>query len=362
MTASRWVLGALALAACGPKWEESSEDGLRVLEADVTTSRSGKIKLPIQLEDGETGLLATFTGDEAAALFVAGLSGPKGLEALASEDYWEQPNSYSNGIFSSPVDTFAWPWSADADPLSAGKWRLDVGSDTAHLGVHAHLVIDADPDLTVGTLQAEIVLAGSTGTDTELIAALDEAVDHWKDLYEAVGITVETSQTTWQTADALSAPGHGDGQTYEDIAAATGLRTVRIVVVENIAGYDDIYGISGDIPGPMTATSRSAVLLSALYAEGPTTGFSPADRRILGETLAHEVGHYLGLYHPVETTWDLWDGLDDTTECAGEQSCIDALADNLMFPFPVCGFASCTPQEGITDDQSGVLHRNPFVD
>ena len=104
-------------------------------------------------------------------------------------------------------------------------------------------------------------------------------------------------------------------------------------------------------------TTRSAVQISSLLASGPDGEFNAEDTRLLAETMAHEVAHYLGLFHPVESTWDAWDVLSDTPECQREGECVDELGDNLMFPFPVCGPSSCTPQDRLTDQQAGVANR-----
>ena len=78
---------------------------------------------------------------------------------------------------------------------------------------------------------------------------------------------------------------------------------------------------------------------------------------MFGELLAHEATHYLGVYHPVERALDRWDALDDTPACGSRRECEDALADNLMFPYPVCTMSSCVAAELLTDDQVGVALR-----
>jgi hypothetical protein len=60
--------------------------------------------------------------------------------------------------------------------------------------------------------------------------------------------------------------------------------------------------------------------------------FSDGDIALYGEVLAHEVGHFVGLCHPVERGYDYWDALDDTPECRSVSSCESILGMNLMFP------------------------------
>jgi hypothetical protein len=75
----------------------------------------------------------------------------------------------------------------------------------------------------------------------------------------------------------------------------------------------------------------------------------------MSETMGHEVGHYLGLYHPVEDGWRYWDALDDTLECGSTAECESALKDNLLFPYPVCTRDACEPQVNLTEAQRVVI-------
>ena len=98
-------------------------------------------------------------------------------------------------------------------------------------------------------------------------------------------------------------------------------------------------------------------------SSGPDARFSEQETRILGETMAHEVGHYIGLFHPVEMTWDLYDMLDDTPECASEQECSEIFRFHLMFPLPVCSpLGVCAPQTELTEAQSAVANGYVGVD
>ena len=110
---------------------------------------------------------------------------------------------------------------------------------------------------------------------------------------------------------------------------------MNVILVDGEIGSGGIYGLAGDIPAPLVPTPDSAVLISMDMARGPDALFSEEEVRILGETMAHEVGHLLGLFHPVEIDLDAWDALEDTPRCERTAPCERQLGDNVMFPYPV---------------------------
>ncbi len=133
-----------------------------------------------------------------------------------------------------------------------------------------------------------------------------------------------------------------------------------LVVGDTLAGDAETFGLAGGIPGPLEATTFTWVLVGWLTHAGPDGDFSDEEIRQMGETMAHEIGHFQGLYHPVECPYDCidaWDALPDTPDCVGWQECEAELASNVMYPYPVCDFDSCLPAGDVTEDQGGVIHR-----
>lgn len=84
---------------------------------------------------------------------------------------------------------------------------------------------------------------------------------------------------------------------------------------------DGALGISGAIPGPpgMHGTPASGIAISTDMFAGDSLG--------LALTIAHEVGHYLGLFHTSESDGTILDSLDDTGECRPAQ---DANGDGVL--------------------------------
>ena len=80
------------------------------------------------------------------------------------------------------------------------------------------------------------------------------------------------------------------------------------------------------------------------------------DARELGQTITHETGHGLGLYHTSERDASLYDTISDTAECAGEDPlAAEACADGANFMFWSGRDFAVTP------GQSYVMLRSPVV-
>ena len=63
------------------------------------------------------------------------------------------------------------------------------------------------------------------------------------------------------------------------------------------------------------------MVVSWLEGAGYDGQFNAEEIQMLGETMAHEIGHYMGLYHPVEASYNYWDALEDTEECGTWNAC-----------------------------------------
>lgn len=119
-------------------------------------------------------------------------------------------------------------------------------------------------------------------------------------------------------------------------------------------------GISLGLPGPagLHGTVGSGVAFTSEFLGG-TVEDRFVNRRVDGNdytgiVFAHEVGHYLGLFHTSEQDGNQFDPLADTPECASlSRNCPDI--NNLMFPF-----AGITHTE-VSADQGFVIGANPLT-
>lgn len=353
----------LFAAACAPRLDEDTVGGLRRLTGVFSAGGDGQRALRVEPEPGEVAALLTVTpqGDARAHVVTVEADGEIVFDAVTEA---RGDHGTTNAGYLSRAATLNWPRSP-AESLEPLEVTLgNVAADTTY--VRGDLTVDLrfkrDADLEAGAIEVALVWAGGTEGDAALVAAIEDAIDVWVGLYASVGLdVVVVAEETWPDGS-LDAPVYGTDPSWTSIAESVGPNVIPVVVTPEITDVNEVLGIAGDIPGPLAPTPRSGVLVDALASAGPDGVFEAEEVRLLGETLAHEAGHYLGLFHPVETTWDRWDALDDTDECTGEARCVDALRDLLMFPFPVCGFVGCTPQDVITPDQAGVVHRYTGVE
>jgi hypothetical protein len=356
----------LAVGGCQPKWLQEDLEGTRHVWTRLNSNRGGTATVRLPVGDGETALLATAEVEAPVQVHFRALRDPQGQEVFRAFEWNSSAYSKTNGGFVSDTVSLNWPVQEGDPGLFGGRWEFELGVvDGNQQYVAAPIWLDVllkrDEAFDRGALEASIVYTEDLEDDDDLRLAVDEAKEVWRGLYDAMGIDL-TFRTYAFPDGNLGPPAYGDEPAYVDISSDTAPRSVNLVISQQIDGFDDIFGIAGDIPGPLIPTARSAVQVSSLLAAGPDGDFDPEDVRLLGETMAHEVAHFLGLYHPVEQSWDAWDVLPDTPECDTEQQCTDRLSDNLMFPYPVCGPALCLPQDGITDEQAGVANRYVGVD
>mgnify|MGYP001237295665 CR=1 FL=1 len=258
-----------------------------------------------------------------------------------------------------------------------GTWTFSVMSFTVSAGGNAFgaptveltdssydvrvsfLEPEADVIPTAGVLGLNLWFTGSNGLSAESAQTderLQAAVLRFIETYASAGIAVSPVRyfdldIGIDTVDSLS----GAGNDFEALASATAGADagVNLIFVEEIvdgssplSGFGLILGIAGGIPGPTLGqgTGRSAVLIrTADVPEGAGLEI-PAN---LGNTMAHEAGHYLGLFHSSEQALfgpQLHDPIPDTAENDNQ---------NLMH-FNNLG-------NTISEQQGAVLRSNPWV-
>lgn len=353
----------MLLMGCVTPWVEERGEDWRTLVATLKSNGSGNVRAVVRPEPGETNLLISFVPQEEGLATHLRFLSVGGETPYRATDETVATNAYSRSSagFVSKITTFNWPIEASDGTLKTKPHQLTAGvvdgtgayvPGTTRVGV----MLKSDPDLNAGLLRINLIFGGDTVNDDEIVDATEEAVQIWRDIYQNAGLQLDIVRFD-DPNGILQPPGRGSLAEYEEMVRRTRFGAVNIVILEEIAGFAGVLGYAGDIPGPLMYTSESAVAVSATLGAGTDGRFSPGEVALLGETMAHEVGHFLGLYHPVESGFLKWDSLDDTPECTASVPCVEALGTNLMFPFPVCNSAGCAPQQQITPDQAALANR-----
>jgi hypothetical protein len=145
------------------------------------------------------------------------------------------------------------------------------------------------------------------------------------------------------------------------LSAGAGNRAINLFLlsdIEPLMSGREPEAEAGGIPGPpaMHGTAGSGIAVAVDMMMGNPGAF--------GRTLAHELAHYLGLFHVSEADGSVLDNLADTPECraardlAGNgldrEDCAEHGADNLMFWAKAPGIV-------LTEQQRAVLRANPIL-
>ena len=115
-----------------------------------------------------------------------------------------------------------------------------------------------------------------------------------------------------------------------------------------------VLGVSAGIPGAPGIHGSPGTGL--VFSAGPLG--NSRNNRMVGQTMAHELGHFVGLFHTTERMGGGTDQLDDTPIC---EEISDAMADcpdlsNLMFPV-----AAWDGLAEISTGQASIIRANPLT-
>ena len=341
----------------------------RSLRTTAETNRNGRLELSFVPEGAENEFLATAIPVDAAHLTLVRELQIGGDPVYDSEPESLSPRRRSNAAFVSEVANLNWPIVPDDAPLLPGvRHRItfglvdqDVAFTQGTLDVELLLRSDADP--TTGTLAIDVVMYGALNDDAEIVAATDDAIEVWEAIYEDVGIHLDVSRRTLTGAPLPPPTDASAGDQWRTLAEEGPDGTIHLVLSpDDVPGVPGVVGVAGDIPGSLVPGPRSGIRLLPERVCGVDGVCDDADVQAYGELMAHEVGHYLGLFHPAEDSWDRWDAHTDTAECTTRQACEAALGTNIMFPYVVCRGADCPSQAELTPQQVASMHAYTGVD
>jgi hypothetical protein len=343
-------------------------EGLQTCWNTGRTNNQGILPVTVNVNSGAGAFLLTafVTGD--AYPSVEAIRSTSGGRELYWEDWYTSDYNLTAGILPLGNEMMInWPVRAEDPSLSADKYTVDVAVIDAEgyykLGedVTYYTQVKQDDNFSTGTVNVRIVYVDDLGENTTITEATEDAVEIWRAIWSTYGLTLSVDYDTRPEVDAaLPAMSRGSSDVNE-ISASGSDADVTVLIGDTVGGTTQIYGESGGIPGTLVEGKQSAVALSWITNAGGDGTFNNDDIQVYGETLAHEVGHYMGLFHPVDFNGNrpqYWDALADTDECTSSNNCDASLGENNMYPYPVCqGFNNCLEQQTLSTGQAGVLHR-----
>jgi hypothetical protein len=336
--------------------------------------------LTMQSESDENGRASVQFDRPSGATKLAVVAQSAGTNLSFAEFHNNQGSNYldpGNAIISlagepSPLVATVNAPSRAADPaIEDGRYTAAVDLNEGEGRVVSFSVHSkADSDLNNGRLTVNVFRVGVFAQNDALRPVIDEGLNVMRTIYrEESGIEVQVNNFNIEGPAVLPDPSVGS-DFYSSATAGRSSLAVNLFIggdVEVDGEEGLVLGIAANIPGPPISTARSAVAVSVLTSAGSDAQFDPVETRILGETFAHEVGHFMGLFHPVELAGGFavdQDPLGDTPSCFRNEDCLEgSLKNNLMFPFAVQDASGqFVEQNQLSGEQRGVLNRYVAVD
>jgi hypothetical protein len=189
-------------------------------------------------------------------------------------------------------------------------------------------------------IDVNVFVVGSTDiTDAEVMAA----VARMSEVYVGGGAAMigEVSMSTLAWDDPYV---DAEGEEADELRAAAIADNSRAINVLFVQDFNEVgtLGIAAGIPGPngIMGTVASGVIISVdTHLDGDGSALLTD---MMGETLAHELGHQIGLFHTSEDDGSEFDGIADTPECDADfdvdgdgeltaEECESADGRNFMF-------------------------------
>jgi hypothetical protein len=248
---------------------------------------------------------------------------------------------FINPIITPVIDVFA-------GQLQSGAHTLEVRTESEDL---CYYVLEENTPGT--TIDFNVYLVGVPGLDASNAASdpnMQETLEWFDNIYAQAGIQLDDVDFHDITGD--------DAEAFQIVRTEGDLQHLVSLSQKPDGGYDDVLsaniffvrsmqigggggggaiGVSQGLPGAagLHGTPSSGVIFTSEYMGQQ---FQDRDGSVVdgdkftGIVLAHEVGHYLGLFHTSEQFGQGFDPLDDTPECRSNfpNGCPDI--DNLMFP------------------------------
>ncbi len=344
---------------------ETSTDGMLTTTTYTATSTSnGDLTIPVNITSSNQSFMVTVKSSTDTGLYIWRVRNPSGGVVLSSDN--DSHTAITTGLYWQTGDNqINWPSRAADGPLAVGEWKVDLGvtnssgNQWAARSIDVTVQVKSDSNLSSGQVKVAMVYAGNLGSNSTVVNGVTGAVDRWRQIWQPYGLELFVTYYN-ATSVPTNLPSLNSGSDHYATVSASERDHKQADIVMFIgdnAGGSGTLGMAGGLPGTTVSTRRAATILSWLEHAGTNGTFNAAEVSMMGETMAHEAGHYMGLFHVVEFGWNEFDPLSDTATCSNESTCTSALSDNLMFPSSVCNQSGCVAQDELSTQQQGVKHR-----
>ena len=217
-------------------------------------------------------------------------------------------------------------------------------------------------------IKVQPYISGSSFTSDSIIPALEIM----KSIYSNNGVTLDVHETiTLEESKFTKVSPDFTNKITSEMVSKGDKDKVNLFFITDYSDKTSYLGNAAGIPGSQGLKGSHNGVLINLSAH--KTGEN-LDDQLLGETAGHEMGHFLGLFHPSESKAkyfdpitdkpeNYFDPIADTPECTSGQistlDCENQGANNLMFwtAYSILEKNNGKKQDNLTEGQVYVLKR-----
>jgi hypothetical protein len=370
----------LLVAACSGGGDHSGDATTTLTHVATITLAAGAYSGPLTVDapPGSVSLSILAVTPDAGDMDISSIVDPTGV-ALVSDAAAADAIGYSSAQAAGDSAVMLTLPHSRAYPFHTGTFTYDIrhydSPDGAPRTVDIYTMVKSGLAAALDVNIFLVALPDYTGAGDPALAAL---IDAFRTSLSHLGLTlgeVNVVELTGEPAATLTYVGvnedvnaNGQPDDMERLFALSGdvgNRYLNLFLVRSIGAGGGILGIAGGIPGPqlVQGTVHSGVVVTTF---GGLHELHPADVTLQADTMAHELGHYLGLYHTTERGGTWFDPIGDTPECAAATydknrdgvvsaaECENRDGPNIMF-----WSAAAYPQVTTSADQRYVLSVAP---